>query len=50
VHLTGLSSESNWSHALFPVDPKTGKRERRQPVIVLDNPDAVDAFFARQAR
>jgi hypothetical protein len=50
VRIAGLSPESNWSHALWPVDPDTGERRRRPVVTMLEDPDAVDAFFAREAR
>lgn len=49
MRISGLTSESAFSHALFPADPDTGKRARRAPVTVIDDADAVDAFFARQA-
>lgn len=49
MRIATLSSESNWSHALWPVDPETGKRSRRPSVQVIDDADQVDAFFARQA-
>jgi hypothetical protein len=48
ARLGSLSPESAFSHALFPVDPKTGERSRRPQVVVLDDPAQVDAFFARQ--
>lgn len=46
--MAGLTAESAFLHALFPVDPETGRRVRRPSVAVLDDPDSVDAFFARQ--
>lgn len=49
VRLAGLSSESNFSLAVWPMDPDTGKRSRAVAPTVIDDPDAVDAFFARQA-
>lgn len=49
MRLAGLTADSAWSHALWPVDPRTGERSRREPVTVLDDEDAVEAFFARQA-
>lgn len=48
VRVAGLSPESNWSHALFPVGP-TGERARETADLVLDDPAEIDAFFARQA-
>lgn len=48
VRIAGLSPESPFMHALYPVDPDTGERSRRVVVPVIDDPDAVDAFFARQ--
>lgn len=50
ARIGGLSDESKWSHAIWPVDPKTGKRSRRRSAILLDDPRQVDAFFAREAR
>lgn len=50
MRIAGLSAESNWSYALWPPDPETGERRRRPLVTLLDDPDAVDAFFAREAR
>ncbi|SNR33127.1 hypothetical protein [Blastococcus mobilis] len=50
MKLSGLlSTDSLLTNVLFPVDPTTGERTRAEPVTVLDDPDAVDAFFARQA-
>lgn len=49
MKLAGLSSESLWSYAMWPVDPDTGERVRREQVAVIDDPDAVEAFFAGQA-
>ena len=49
VRISGLTGESAFSHALFPVDGETGKRARRAPLTVIDDADQVDAFFARQA-
>ena len=49
VRLAGLTSESAWSYAVWPVDPATGERTRRRVVSVIDDPDAVDAFFAAEA-
>lgn len=46
----GSDPDSGWSHVLFPADPKTGERQRRHVATVLDDPAAVDAFFARQGR
>lgn len=46
MRLATLSPESAFSHALWPADPETGERSRRELVIVLDDPDEVDAFFA----
>lgn len=50
MRLSGLSGDCAWSYALWPADPETGKRSRAESVTVLDDPDAVDAFFAREAR
>jgi hypothetical protein len=50
VRIAGLSAESNWSYALWPVDPDTGERKRRPVATLIDDPDAVDAFFAREGR
>jgi hypothetical protein len=50
VRIAGLSAESNWSFALWPVDPDTGERKRRPVATLIDDPDAVDAFFAREGR
>lgn len=49
MKLSGLSAESAWSYAIWPPDPTTGKRSRREAVQVIDDEDAVEAFFARQA-
>lgn len=49
MRLARLSPDSVWSHILWPVDPDTGERTRRESVMVIDDPDAVDAFFARGA-
>jgi hypothetical protein len=49
VRLGGLSNESAWSYAIWPVDPETGRRSRRSSTVVLDDAGAVDAFFARGA-
>lgn len=49
VRISGLSADSAWGHALYPADPATGERSRRQQVTVLDDAAQVDAFFARQA-
>jgi hypothetical protein len=48
ARLGSLSPESAFSHALYPVDPKTGERSRRAQVVVLEDPAEVDRFFARQ--
>jgi hypothetical protein len=49
VRVRALPSESAWSYALWPVDPSTGERSRAaRPTTVLDDPDEIDAFFARQ--
>ena len=50
MKLRGLSSESGWSYALWPLDPATGKRARRVAPVMLEDPAAIDAFFARQGR
>lgn len=50
MRIASLSNESAFSYALFPADPDTGKRSRRASVLTIDDPDQVDAFFARQAR
>ncbi|WP_167760405.1 hypothetical protein [Blastococcus sp. CT_GayMR16] len=49
MRLSALPADSAFGYALFPVDPDTGKRSRREPVTVIDDPDQVDAYFARQA-
>jgi hypothetical protein len=46
--LGGLPDESNWKLALYPVDPRTGERHRAVPA--LEDPAAVEAFFAREVR
>lgn len=47
-HLSGLT-DSAWSHVVFPANPETGERSPRASTVTLDDADAVDAFFARQA-
>lgn len=51
MRLSHLSADSGWMHALYPVDPATGERARRraETVRVIDDPAAVDAYFAAQA-
>lgn len=49
VRLAGLSTESAWSYAVWPVDPATGERTRRERIAVLDDAASVDAFFAGEA-
>lgn len=49
ARIATLTGDSTFSHALWPADPETGKRSRREPVTVLDDPAAIDAYFARQA-
>lgn len=49
MRVSALPAGSAWSHALYPPDHSTGHRRRAEPVTVIDDPDAVDAFFAQQA-
>lgn len=49
VRLSGLTSESSWSYAIWPADPKTGERSRAEAVQIVEDPNDVDAYFARQA-
>lgn len=48
MRVTGLSPESAFLHALYPLT-ETGERRREAADLVLDEPDEIDAFFARQA-
>lgn len=47
MKIGGLSTDSAWSHALYPADPETGERSRRPSEVTIDDADSVDAFFAR---
>lgn len=48
MRLAGLTAESSWSYAIWPPDPQTGERTRPEQVQIIEDPDAVDRYFAGQ--
>lgn len=51
ARLAGLDGDSPFGRAVFPVVGRDGTRSRRDDdLVVLDDPDAVDRYFAAQGR